>query len=423
MKIDDIAVKIIELDLAADNIIMLAGEPAIGKTALTKLLAQRMNSKLFMIACNTLGDKTDFTGARLMPTPDKKSYEQMTFPHHVVREANAYALDNPRDIVLIDLDEINRASDSGITSTVMHFATERTLGNLKMAPNIRIIVTGNTKGNVTQMDDACLSRFSIYHVEPDAATWLAYMGDTLHPCIRAVLTKHPELIFQKSKPSAYMVDGAVDDNDDAAKASFDDLNDASEEMLQLTAPRTLTYLNAWLNKAGNTFMEELLRTDANIADREITMLQEVIEAKIGDTDFTTHLLAELAESFSSPTVANSGTGLVVPKPGCYADLKQAAGPTSTVAQLDTFIATLNDSEKSCSLLYALHESSDNTTLITQLAGQCNQLLPEHNAVLVKMSTANITGNTMLDVDNLNALRATSSTVANAVSALTSQFGL
>lgn len=413
MLFNDTFIKIMTIDLENDIVPFLAGEPGIGKSSIVKSLAKSINSKIFVVMCNQLADKGDLTGARLMPVPNKASangattssgtYEQQFFPHHRVREAIEYAKANPRKTVILMLDEINRTTPD-VTSAALTLSTERELGNMELPSNLKIVVAGNDKGNVTALDEASLSRFAIYHVEPEADSLIAHLGDALNPYVKAVLVKHPNLVFEKSRPTSFIVDGTSDDDDDTAQATFADLNDASEEMLQLTTPRTIEAISKWLNSCDPGFMQELYVTPTSIDDRDESVLREVIEGKIGNTDFATFLVEEIATGLSSGTTATAtGSRVLVPRPECYDDF----AALTSVTEMDNLIATLSDEDRNASLLYALHENKDNARLVTQLVAGGATLGQDQTRVLVQLASGS---DNDLDDDNLAALYATGTTV-------------
>lgn len=406
MKINPTSIAIIKNDLKVNNIPALMGEPGIGKSSLVGSLARAMNSKHFVVMCNQMADKGDLTGARLMPTPDGSSYEQRFFPHHKVREAVEYALANPRDWVLLLLDEINRTTPD-VTSAALTLATERELGDVKLPENLKIIVAGNDKGNVNSLDSASLSRFVIYHIEPCAQTLMDYFGDDLNPWVRKTLTEHPELVFEKSKPTVFAVDGDDDDDDDTTQTTFEDLADAGDEMLQLTTPRTIEAISRWLNTVETTMLQELVATSVTREGRETTMLNEVLEGHLGNTDFTTFLMGNIVDSLaSSPTGHTAGPQ--VPKPNCYTSLKSV----STVDEMAKQIAQLNDNEKGGALVYAIYEKEDNKILIEQLLLGMSTMPAEHNRKLIQLAS-----NSQIDMQNLDVLRSSSDGVGKEISQL------
>lgn len=404
MKLDnDQFIEILKIDLDNNVVPFLAGEPGIGKSSIIRSLAKEMDSKVFVVMCNQLADKADLTGARLMPTSDGKSYEQQFFPHHKVKAAIDYANAHPNDMVLLNLQEINRTT-SDVTSAALTIPTERELGNEELPDNLKVIIDGNIKGNVVALDEASLSRFSIYRVEPDAATLIGVLGDRINGCVKAVLTKHPETVFEKSKPDTIaLVDGDDDDDDDDSNqtASMADLFESGEEMLQLTTPRTIEAANHWLNSASDKLVNTLIQTQVRVGGREMTQLQEILEGKLGNTAFTKYLVNEVISAQSSGT-STQPPSFTAPKPGCYASLKAL----NTVSDIDNLVATLSDNEKSASLVYALYENEDNAVLITQLAASTGVIERDHMKTVVQLAS-----NSKIDEDNASALFATNTPVS------------
>lgn len=128
----------------------------------------------------------------------------------MIQECIDYAEKNPREWPILFLDEINRTT-SDVTSGPLTLVTLRRTGYVELPKNVRIVVAGNDRGNVTSLDEASLSRFAIFHIEPDAATLMSVLGDNINPWVKTVLTQYPGLIFQKSTPEAIVADGQDDD--------------------------------------------------------------------------------------------------------------------------------------------------------------------------------------------------------------------
>lgn len=389
MKINETFIEILEFEQRAGNTVFLAGPPGIGKTSICKWLARRSHSEYFIVQVNQLADKADLTGARLMPTPDGKSFEQKFFAHHKVRAAVQYAKDNPRSTIYLILDEINRTTPD-VTSGALSISTERELGDQKLPDNITIMVTGNLRGNVVAMDDASLSRFVLYTVEPDAPTLIAYLdsrdGGTrpLNQWCRTVLTKDPTMVFAKSAPTSISNTDGDDDEDGTAQASFADLMDAGDEMLQLTTPRTIEGLSDWLDQAPRDLLMKLFQTPVEIGSRTgVTMLHEVIEGHIGDTPFSKALVGEIAASLASGHTGPATNQISAPKPGCWNDLKAA----TTQTQLGDLVGNLNDNDRSGALVYAIFDRNDNTAIIEQLLAHGATTTPGDTQMLVTLLNA------------------------------------
>ncbi|KIA72717.1 hypothetical protein ANMWB30_24850 [Arthrobacter sp. MWB30] len=410
MKFNDTLEELIKVDLDIELTSALMGEPGIGKSTFVEELARSMNTKAFVLPCNQLADKSDLTGARLVPTADGTSYSQVFYPHHVVQEAITYAADNPRENPILFLDEINRTTPD-VTSAALTLVTLRRLGSVEMPTNLRLMIAGNNKGNVTTLDEASLSRFSLYNVEPDANTLIRKLGGTLNPWVAHVLTQYPKLVFQRSTPSGFIVDGDDDDDDQKSTTSASDIFDTGEEMLQLTTPRTIDAVSRWLNKVAPAKLQEYLQTPASIDGRDSTLLNEILEGKVGNTDFTTHLVAKISESLASG-VAHGAATFTAPKPQVYDQLKGA----QSASDLQDLINGLNDREKSGCLLYSLFEKNDNSRLIAELAVVTSQLEPEHAQDLVKLAA-----DTQLDGGNVGAFLDTNSPIAESLRPILSMF--
>lgn len=397
MKFNDTLIEIIRLELEVGAVPALIGEPGIGKSAFADDLAASMHTKAFTVPCNQLADKADLTGARLVPYElnGETKYRQDFFPHRVIQDAIDYARANPRETPILFLDEINR-STSDVTSACLSLPTARTIGSETLPGNLRLMVAGNDKGNVTALDEASLSRFSIYHVEPDAQTLIGILGDALHPAVKAVLTKYPHLVFAKSTPSAILVDGKDDDDDDTTTAAYADLLDGGEEMLQLTTPRTIDSMNRFLNQIDPATLQEYFQATTIVNGKETTVLQEVVEAHVGNTEFSTQLLSEIAVTLTTGA-GQVNQRLMAPKPNCFESLKTAA----TVDEVAEKIKDLTDHEKSGSLLYALFERADNRVIIEQLAQQTTGFEAQDTSLLVQLGAAG-----HLDTQNVDVLLGT-----------------
>ncbi|HEU5223091.1 MAG TPA: MoxR family ATPase [Candidatus Lumbricidophila sp.] len=411
MKFNDTLLEVVKIDLETGQVPALMGEPGIGKSSFVESLARSMDTKSFTLACNQLADKADLTGARLVPTPDGQSFHQEFYPHAIVQQAIEYARNNPREWPILFFDEVNRTT-SDVTSAVLTMITMRQLGKEKLPDNLRMMVAGNDKGNVTTLDEASLSRFSIYRVEPEAATLIDILGPELNPYVKAVLVEHPHLVFQKSKPTVFAVDGDDDDDNGSQTAVFADLMDAGEEMRQLTTPRTIDGVSRWLNAVDPTKLQTWLSTATTVGDRQTTVLNEILEGHLGDTDFTTFLVAKIAAGLSAGQGNSTSTQLSAPKPACFDSLKQA----QSITDLENLIQTLTEHEKSGSLLYSLYEKADNSRLIESLAGSFGALEGDHNRLLIQLASQSL-----LDSGNVDALTRTSGPVADGARMLLSAF--
>lgn len=399
MKLDnDLLIDVLTIDLKNNIVPFLAGEPGIGKSSVLRQLTTSLGAESFVVPCNLLVDKGDLLGARLVKTDDG-SYAQQFFPHYKVKAAVEAAKADPNKIILLVLEEINR-SNSDITSGVLTMVTERELGMEQLPPNLKLVATGNTKGNITSLDDASLSRFSIYHLEPDAHTVISHLDDKIHPCIKAVLTKHPETVFARSTPNALAID-SEDDNEELTTYGSD-VFDTTEEMLQLTTPRTIEYANDWINDVSDETLHKLIHTQSERQGRTVTLLQELLEGKLGDTTFTKHLIDEIINTAQTTAGASSSTPAKPTKPMSFDALKKV----STLDAMNDIITSLDNTEKSALIIYSLASSEDNHHLLAQLAAATSTIEPEHRGQLAMLA-----GSHQLNDANVQALLNTNAAVS------------
>lgn len=403
-KFDDTLSRVVNICIKKNIIPMLLGEPGIGKSSWLEALAKQNHTKCFTLACNQLYDKADLTGARLVPvnntsnsqTPSSAAadYKQVFYPHATISDANAYAFAHPREEPILFLDELNRTT-ADVTSELLSIPTMRSIGSIQLAPNLRVVIAGNDKGNVTALDTASISRFTLFHVEPDVGTFLAIHKD-LNPFVKEVLEQHPDTIFCKKLTLAVTNDKKKDDDDDdSARYEIDDIITDGEEMQQIATPRTIAKLSSFLNELDPTSDMLPMLADTHTRDdgTETSTLEELIEGFTGRTNFTAYLMATIAAKAATRNVSASNAGPVVGKPKCYDELKSK----TTVSELNDFINTLNDEDKSGCLVYAMFEKVDNSVYIRALAGKTNQLTPDDMRVLMTTSASGELDNQNVDV--------------------------
>jgi hypothetical protein len=364
MRFNENLTTIVAADLEQSVVPALMGDPGIGKSSFVEALAASMSTRAFILPCNQLAAKEDLTGARLVPyerTDGTQAYKQVFYPHAVVQEAVDYATTHTSEHPILFLDEINRAN-SDVTSAILTLVTLRRMGQTDLPTNLRLVVAGNDTGNVSPLDEASLSRFAVYHVSPDATTLVQILGDACNPYVKAVLLDHPETVFARSTVALAAVDGS-DDSD--ATASVADLWDAGNDMSQITTPRTIENVSRWLNRIDDTQLSQWLSTQVPVSNgNPATLLDEIIEAHVGATDFATFLVARIAQGLSSP--ANAATAAVsAPCPPVWNGLHAAAG--TSISALTGVIDQTPGNQRSAALLYALTQhDKESTTLVENL---------------------------------------------------------
>lgn len=369
--------------LEAGRVPALMGEPGIGKSSFVEDVAKRTNTRCFTLPCNLLADKADLTGARLVLDEKTGIWSQKFFPHDTISQAISYAKNNPNEQPILFLDEINRTT-SDVTSGTLTLVTLRRIGNEDLPKNLRIIVAGNDKGNVTALDDASISRFAIINVAPDASTLIEILGDNLHPWVKKVLEKHPETVFVKNTNEQIAVDGQDDEDDDATVSVFD-LFDGTEEIRPFATPRTIDGVSRYLNVLSFDKIVSLMATPSVTRDgRNISYLQEVIEGLTGNTSFTTLLMGIISDELSKGSTGTQNAQRVV-KPRIYNKLKEAS--KTSIDAINRVIATMTDNDASGCFVFAMYEREDNTTIIQALNERLDKLAQNHiNELIVLWSS-------------------------------------
>lgn len=382
MKFDNTLISFVTKDLNAGKIPMLLGEPGIGKSSWTEALAASMQTKCFTLAVNQLADKADLTGARLVPTGNGDNYKQVFYPHEVIMDAVEYADQHNRETPILFLDEINRTT-ADVTSAALSIPTMRRIGSVKLPPNLRVMIAGNDKGNITSLDEASISRFVLYRTEPDTQTFLG-LTDTLSPFIRNVLTKNPHLIFCKSIDAAVVSTGKKkddDDEDEDVQFSIDDIITDGEGMQQITTPRTIMALSDWLNAFSKDELIQLMATPATVEGIDTNALMEGIVGHAGYTNFSVCVENEIRSTVNTLSVA---AATKTPKmPNCYTTLKSQPD----MLALQNYVAGLNEAELSAAIVYAIFEKVDNKTILLELTRVATKINPDDMQMLMSMVAA------------------------------------
>lgn len=408
-KFDSTLMNFVRKDIDNGLIPMLLGEPGIGKSSWLMALADLMHTKCFVLACNQLADKADLTGARLVPVTDKDgnitSYKQVFYPHAVIHDAIEYAKANPRETPLLFMDELNRTTPD-VTSEALSIPTLRAIGSVSLPDNLRVIIAGNDKGNVTSLDEASISRFALYRVGPDTSTFLG-LDPELNVFVKKVLQAHPECIFGKTVAKVVASQSAQKDDDDDEAVNIDEILDDGEEMNQITTPRTISAVSRWLNQFSNQELIEALANTYLSDGEEMNALQEGIEGHVGHTAFAALLIQEIAAGLTT-SVNNQANAVIVGKPSCYDAMKACTDMTA----LNEFIANMSDREKSGAILYLLYEKTDNTVFIQALAPNIDRLDGADGRLLPQLAAQN-----ELDQQNTEALAATGTALGETVSSI------
>lgn len=303
----------VKATLATGKTPALLGKPGIGKSSFVEDLAKEFKTEVFTLPVNQLADRADLTGVRMIKNEKTGQYRQEAFPHSTIMDSIEYAKDYPDEYPILFLDEFNRATQD-ITSAILSFQTLRRVGTIDLPDNLRLIVAGNDEGNVTSLDGASISRFTLYKVIPDVETFMSVQK--LNPYVQQVLTQFPDDLMANKVVLAKETDDDDDDQnqDDDAKQEasmlemFGELSDGGA-FEQITSPRTISYLSEWLDnfgldKSGSDAERELLGgLFSDLSDDESSALFAVIEGHVGTTTFSYHLFDAIRQQFNSMLTA------------------------------------------------------------------------------------------------------------------------
>lgn len=373
MKFNDTLKTVVKTDIKNGLIPMLLGEPGIGKSSWVEDLANDLGTKCFTLAVNQLADKADLTGARLIPVKldnGETTYKQFFYPHAVIHDAIDYANKNPNETPILFMDELNRTTPD-VTSEALSIPTLRSIGSIKLPDNLRVITAGNDKGNITSLDEASVSRFVLYKVNPDTETFID-LDDKLNKYIKETLNKNPELIFCKKITSITNTD--EDGNENVEEFSVDDFGDFDEEMNQITTPRTIMGTSKWLNTLSDYEIKNLLSKKHD----DKTILEECIIAHVGETLFANKLLQTIIKDFQNKIVTNVNVKPLMPIE--YNNIKTINKRDELEEKLDL----LTDEKKADILLYALYEKDNNKELIEALSKSFDTLKGDRLKSLIEM---------------------------------------
>lgn len=368
---------LIRADIKSNIAPILLGEPGIGKSSYLENLAREFKTKVFTLPMNQLADRADLTGARVVETTDsydssKTVFKQEFFPHATIMDSISYANAHPDECPILFLDEANRTED-GITSAALSFITLRRVGTMDFPKNIRFVLAGNDKGNITVFDKASITRFSVYKIMPDAETFLE-KNTNLNPFVREVISKNPRLITPDEIMSVQTV-GSTDPDDDDEAATMFDINafgDESAAFDQMTVPRTITSVSNWLNSLGENGIKK------SGTDEELKLIQELksetisqdnasqslllygIIAHSGNSEFS-HELNQLIEEYFTSTMSSTATattqGLILDRFRPEQDVINKMSRANDVPEVEALMDTLDAEQQERLFVWLFEEDS------------------------------------------------------------------
>ena len=284
MMFDNTFKTLIKMNLKSGVIPMLLGEVGIGKSCFVESLANEMDAEFFELSCNQLQDKKDVTGNALSTV--KEGHGTMKFPvHNIITAAVCQANETPDKGVLLFLDEINRTTPE-VTSELLSIPTRRKIGDLHVPKNLRIIIAANDRGHIAILDEASISRFVLYYVEPDLDTFIK-VNPTLNKIVHDVLKADPSLLLCKEEKKK-------------AVATAEEIYTV-DRMKQVTTPRTISNLSIFLNGCSQKDFR-FLNSEKSEMYPNISLLYEVMVGHTGDTRFTRAVYKSLLMSLNSKPI-------------------------------------------------------------------------------------------------------------------------
>lgn len=356
---------LVEKDMRNNCVPMLVGDPGIGKSSWVESLAERLHTKCFTLPVNQLAEKADLTGCRLVPVgtdeDGEQDYAQVFYPHIVIRKAIDYAIEHADETPILFLDEINRSTPD-VTSEALSIPTLRSIGDRDIPDNLKVIIAGNDKGNVCSLDKASITRFVMYHVEPDVSTFMN-ANPGLNKYVSAVLKKSPDSIVQDAV--SITADGGDNgqEPENAYETAYDDDN-----MEQMTVPRTITAVSDWLNECTD---QELIKMLNTVTGNDNSLLYEAVAAHSGETPFSLALVQEIFDTLCSQAqnIQQTPQNIVPAEPAKYREMISYTSRD----ELNSFMASLSHDEKSELFVYALYDNRDNTKVLECLAPAISSL--------------------------------------------------
>ncbi len=177
--------------------IKILGHPGVGKSALVKEIADKMNY-YFIDTRLAFKENVDLGG---YPVPDHESRQMIYFRPKFIPPAD---IPDGYNGILWFLDESNRAHPT-VIQTLFQIITENKCGEHLLNKKTSIILAGNLgeedDTTITQFDDSALDgRLAIFHLKPGAEDWLVWAySEGIHPYILKYISSFPEKLWDEEK--------------------------------------------------------------------------------------------------------------------------------------------------------------------------------------------------------------------------------
>jgi hypothetical protein len=196
-ELQEIIEKYIESSGDLNYALKILGHPGVGKSALVKEIAVRMNY-YFIDTRLAFKENVDLGG---YPVPDHDTQQMIYFRPRFIPPVEV-----PEGYkgILWFLDESNRAHPT-VIQTLFQIITENKCGEHLLHKKTSIILAGNLgeedDTTITQFDDSALDgRLAIFHLKPSAEDWLAWgYKEGIHPYILKYISSFPERLWDEEK--------------------------------------------------------------------------------------------------------------------------------------------------------------------------------------------------------------------------------
>lgn len=175
--------------------VKVVGHPGVGKSDAVRQVAREKNF-LFIDTRLAFKENIDLGG---YPVPDHEAGRMIYYrPGFIPPEELPEGFEG----VLWFLDEANRAHPT-VIQTLFTIITERMCGEHKLSPETYVVLAGNLgeedETQVTEFDDAALDgRLAIFHLMPDAASWLSWaFAEGLHASVTRYIAAFPDRLWDE----------------------------------------------------------------------------------------------------------------------------------------------------------------------------------------------------------------------------------
>ncbi len=195
-ELKEILERYVEAEGPLNYAIKIVGHPGIGKSDAVRQTAREKNL-LFMDTRLAFKENVDLGG---YPVPDHEKGRMIYYRPKFIP---------PREVpegyegILWFLDEANRAHPT-VIQTLFQIITERVCGEHVLPERTFIVLAGNLGEEdetvVTEFDDSALDgRLAIFHLLPDAASWLSWARrEDVHETVIRYIAANPERLWDES---------------------------------------------------------------------------------------------------------------------------------------------------------------------------------------------------------------------------------